>query len=93
MHLGANVMRYKANDALAVGRDRIPVGEVRGAEALDLLKAWGTGHPGGIGTIHSTRPPMPAPLPKEPYRRQPAMRYLEEGEIADAYQSPADESL
>ena len=32
---------------------RIPIGEVRGAEALDLLKAWGTGHPGGIGTIHA----------------------------------------
>ena len=27
--------------------------QVRGAEALDLLKAWGTGHPGGIGTIHA----------------------------------------
>jgi type IV secretion system protein VirB11 len=26
---------------------------VRGAEALELLKAWGTGHPGGIGTIHA----------------------------------------
>jgi len=26
---------------------------VRGPEALDLLKAWGTGHPGGIGTIHA----------------------------------------
>ena len=33
--------------------ERIPIGEVRGAEALDLLKAWGTGHPGGIGTIHA----------------------------------------
>jgi type IV secretion system protein VirB11 len=33
--------------------DRIPVSEVRGAEALELLKAWGTGHPGGIGTIHA----------------------------------------
>jgi len=26
---------------------------VRGPEALDLLKAWGTGHPGGVGTIHA----------------------------------------
>lgn len=26
---------------------------MRGPEALDLLKAWGTGHPGGIGTIHA----------------------------------------
>ena len=33
--------------------DRIVVGEVRGAEALDLLKAWGTGHPGGVATIHA----------------------------------------
>ncbi|WP_039906736.1 ATPase, T2SS/T4P/T4SS family, partial [Acetobacter tropicalis] len=31
----------------------IPIGEVRGAEALDLVKAWGTGHPGGIGTLHA----------------------------------------
>jgi type IV secretion system protein VirB11 len=29
------------------------VGEVRGGEALDLIKAWGTGHPGGIATIHA----------------------------------------
>jgi len=33
--------------------DRIVVGEVRGAEALDLAKAWGTGHPGGLATIHA----------------------------------------
>ncbi len=32
--------------------DRIVVGEVRGPEALDLLKAWNTGHPGGIATLH-----------------------------------------
>jgi type IV secretion system protein TrbB len=36
--------------SLRLRPDRIPIGEVRGAEALDLLKAWGTGHPGGIGT-------------------------------------------
>ncbi|WAC49741.1 P-type conjugative transfer ATPase TrbB [Asticcacaulis sp. SL142] len=33
--------------------DRIIVGEVRGAEALDMLKAWNTGHPGGIATLHA----------------------------------------
>jgi P-type conjugative transfer ATPase TrbB len=33
--------------------DRIIIGEVRGAEALALLKAWNTGHPGGVTTIHS----------------------------------------
>src|SRR5580658_3658779 len=33
--------------SLRLRPDRIPIGEVRGAEALDLLKAWGTGHPGG----------------------------------------------
>lgn len=33
--------------------DRILVGEVRGKEALDLLKAWNTGHPGGIATVHA----------------------------------------
>ena len=33
--------------------DRIIVGEVRGPEALDMLKAWNTGHPGGITTLHA----------------------------------------
>jgi type IV secretion system protein VirB11 len=33
--------------------DRIIVGEVRGAEALDMLKAWNTGHPGGLTTVHA----------------------------------------
>jgi len=39
--------------ALRLRPDRIPIGEVRGPEALDLLKAWGTGHPCGIGTLHA----------------------------------------
>jgi len=39
--------------SLRLRPDRIPIGKVRGAEALDLLKAWGTGHPGGVGTIHA----------------------------------------
>lgn len=33
--------------------DRIVIGEVRGAEALDMLKAWNTGHPGGLATVHA----------------------------------------
>ncbi len=33
--------------------DRIIIGEIRGGEALDLLKAWNTGHPGGIATVHA----------------------------------------
>lgn len=33
--------------------DRIIVGEVRGGEALALLKAWNTGHPGGLATVHA----------------------------------------
>lgn len=32
---------------------RIVVGEVRGAEAHTLLKAWNTGHPGGAATVHA----------------------------------------
>jgi P-type conjugative transfer ATPase TrbB len=33
--------------------DRIIIGEIRGGEALELLKAWNTGHPGGIATVHA----------------------------------------
>lgn len=32
---------------------RILVGEVRDGSAMDLLKAWNTGHPGGVATIHA----------------------------------------
>jgi type IV secretion system protein VirB11 len=46
-------MRELVRSTLRLRPDRIVVGEVRGGEALDLLKAWGTGHPGGIATIHA----------------------------------------
>jgi type IV secretion system protein VirB11 len=39
--------------SLRLRPDRIIIGEVRGPEALDLIKAWGTGHPGGVGTLHA----------------------------------------
>lgn len=40
--------------ALRTSPNRIIVGEVRGAEALDLLDVWATGHPGGIATLHAS---------------------------------------
>jgi type IV secretion system protein VirB11 len=40
--------------ALRTSPSRIVVGEVRGAEALDLLDAWATGHPGGVATVHAS---------------------------------------
>lgn len=49
---GAITLRELVRAALRLRPDRIVVGEVRGGEALDLLKAWGTGHPGGVGTLH-----------------------------------------
>jgi len=39
--------------SLRLRPDRIIIGEVRGPEALDLIKAWGTGHPGGVATVHA----------------------------------------
>jgi type IV secretion system protein TrbB len=50
---GAASLSDLVRSALRLRPDRIPIGEVRGPEALDLLKAWGTGHPGGVGTLHA----------------------------------------
>jgi type IV secretion system protein VirB11 len=40
-------------DTLRLRPDRIIVGEVRDGSALDVLKAWNTGHPGGLATLHA----------------------------------------
>ena len=39
--------------ALRLRPDRIVIGEVRDGSALDMLKAWNTGHPGGLATLHA----------------------------------------
>lgn len=50
---GSVSMADLVRSTLRLRPDRIVVGEVRGAEALDMLKAWNTGHPGGIATVHA----------------------------------------
>jgi len=46
-------MRQLVKGTLRMRPDRIIIGEVRDGAALDLLKAWNTGHPGGICTLHA----------------------------------------
>ncbi|MCP4988481.1 MAG: Flp pilus assembly complex ATPase component, partial [Colwellia sp.] len=46
-------LRALLRATLRLRPDRIIVGEVRGAEAHDLLKAWNTGNPGGVATVHA----------------------------------------
>jgi type IV secretion system protein VirB11 len=50
---GGVSMADLVRSTLRLRPDRIIVGEVRGREALDMLKAWNTGHPGGIATVHA----------------------------------------
>ncbi|WP_218018762.1 P-type conjugative transfer ATPase TrbB [Novosphingobium rosa] len=50
---GGVTMADLVRSTLRLRPDRIVVGEIRGAEALDMLKAWNTGHPGGIATVHA----------------------------------------
>ncbi len=50
---GIVTMADLVRSTLRLRPDRIIVGEVRGGEALDMLKAWNTGHPGGIATVHA----------------------------------------
>jgi type IV secretion system protein TrbB len=46
-------LRRLLRSAMRYRPDRIIVGEVRGGECLELLKAWNTGHPGGVATVHA----------------------------------------
>jgi type IV secretion system protein VirB11 len=46
-------MRKLLKTAMRFRPDRIIIGEARGGEALDLLKSWNTGHPGGFATVHA----------------------------------------
>ena len=50
---GVAALADLVRSTLRLRPDRIIVGEVRGPEALDMLKAWNTGHPGGITTLHA----------------------------------------
>jgi pilus assembly protein CpaF len=53
---GAVVLRDLIRQALRMRPDRVVVGEVRGAEVVDLLAALNTGHDGGCGTLHANSP-------------------------------------
>lgn len=54
--VGEITMRQLVRQALRMRPDRIVVGEVRGAEVVDLLAALNTGHDGGAGTVHANSP-------------------------------------
>ena len=53
---GGITIQMLVHEALRMSPDRIVIGEVRGGEALDLLDAMNTGHPGSICTIHADSP-------------------------------------
>lgn len=54
--IGEITVRQLVRQALRMRPDRIVVGEVRGAEVVDLLAALNTGHDGGAGTVHANKP-------------------------------------
>ena len=54
--VGEVTVRQLVRQALRMRPDRVVVGEVRGAEVVDLLTALNTGHDGGAGTVHANSP-------------------------------------
>lgn len=61
-------MRDLVKGSLRMRPDRIIIGEVRDGAALELLKAWNTGHPGGISTLHANS------IETTPYRLEDLIR-------------------
>jgi len=53
---GEYTIRELVRNALRMRPDRIVIGEVRGAEALDMLQAMNTGHDGSLSTLHANTP-------------------------------------
>lgn len=71
---GEVTVRDLVRNALRMRPDRIIVGEVRGPEAVDMLTAMSTGHPGSLGTIHAAGP-------EESLRRLETMILLAEPQL------------
>jgi type IV secretion system protein VirB11 len=78
---GQTTLTQLVSDCLRCNPTRVIVGEVRGAEALDVLDVWNTGHPGGLLSLHADpgkalrrleslirRAPLTVPLPQEELR-------------------------
>lgn len=78
---GQTTLTDLVRDSLRCNPARVIVGEVRGAEALDVLDVWNTGHPGGLLSVHADpgktlrrleslirRAPLTVPLPQDELR-------------------------